>query len=240
MIYEEEIIITGKVPRLKIQPVEVWDEVAGFMQHRGFIGSSYKLGLGMKKNGPADLGHTKTLHTDSVAKELRLDEGEAILDAWLPKPNGIGDIHHLNFHTKHGFLNLSGRVESFPNEWDSFFMTSNLGEKLVNVLIRPRSYIRSLKVYKTPPENDLLKAPGLTNDRGDYLEGVAAEMWFGESFWQYASCTKEDLKSCDWLKCDDRNFQLHVEAWDGPFTSEEGKQGELQRELLKMLFGIGK
>ncbi|MGJ8677887.1 MAG: hypothetical protein ACSHX0_10250 [Akkermansiaceae bacterium] len=240
MIYEEEIIISGKLIPSAFQPNEVWQEIGGFLQHRKCLGEAYEVNLQMERSGENDTGVTKLISSDLIERELCRDEGVPTLWATLPPKKGILPDQRLTYSTRREKLNLSGKLGHFPDEWDSFFMTSNIGENLVNALVHPRSFRKALRAYKTPPENDLLKAPGLANDRGDYLEGVAAEMWFGESFWQYASCTKEDLKACDWLKCDDRNFQLHVEAWDGPFTSAEGEQGEMQRELLKMLFGIGK
>lgn len=139
MIYEEEIIVSGKVPKFEFQPVDVWEELGRFLRFRGYLGAKYKVGLAMKKNGNQGLGVTKLLPVDSIAKELRIDEGEAILSLWQPKVKGISDLHRISFHTKHGMLDMSGRFDSFPNEWDSFFMTSNFGEHLVNVLISARS-----------------------------------------------------------------------------------------------------
>jgi hypothetical protein len=70
------------------------------------------------------------------------------------------------------------------------------------------------------------------------MEGVSDEMWLGESFWPHAACRREDVLGADWLKVEDRGSHLHVIAWPEPFTSAEGEQGEVQRRLLKLLFGI--
>jgi len=234
MIYQEEIIVCPDV----LNPSEIWQEIGGFLQSRGHLGGFYDVNLGMMKKGSNDIGVTKRLAYHEVERELKLDEGMPDFWASCPPKTGIMPLQTLTYTGQKYKLNLSGKYEHFPDEWDSFFMTSHIGENLVNVLIHPKSFRRSLRQYKTPPENDLIKAPGLANDRGAYLEGVAAEMWFGESFWQYAACSKEDVLACDWLKCQDRRFQLHVEAWPEPFTSAEGEQGEVQRRLLELLFDI--
>jgi|GEM_PF-4377908 len=100
------------------------------------------------------------------------------------------------------------------------------------------SYVRSHYKHRDPGKNNLLLIPSHTNCRGKYEEGVSAEMWLGERFWQYAACSKGDVLSADWLKCEDRGHHMHLEAWPEPFTSAEGEQGKIQRRLLGLLFGI--
>lgn len=101
-------------------------------------------------------------------------------------------------------------------------------------------YKRSLRAFFSPPNSDLYSGPGLVNTHyRNFLEGVTADMWFGEAFWQYAVCSKEELISQDWLTV--RHLQkgvVHVRSWPVAFTTAEGHQGEVQRKLLKLLFNI--
>ena len=85
----------------------------------------------------------------------------------------------------------------------------------------------------------MYEAPNLDNYRGHYTEGVSAEMWFGESFWQYASCSREEVVECDWLETEEKeNGVLYVKAYHKPFDSREPDQLAIQRRLLKLLFNI--
>jgi|GEM_PF-4999403 len=72
---------------------------------------------------------------------------------------------------------------------------------------------------------------------GRYEHTIGHEMWFGDSFWDYTACSKKDILNADWLKVEDRGNHRHVVAWPEPFNSTKGEQGEIQRRLLKLLFG---
>jgi hypothetical protein len=135
------------------------------------------------------------------------------------------------------FTVLIGRNElSSPDD-----LVRALGERFrfSNVLCSLMSYSLSFhdKWFK-PPNSNLFEGPGLSNDRNGYIEGVSAEMWFGETFWQHAKCAKADILKQDWLHCEERPTHLYVRAWPKPFSSAEGEQGEIQRRLLDLLFGI--
>lgn len=118
-----------------------------------------------------------------------------------------------------------------------FMATKNV----VNFTISDEDYQidERYKPYFSPPVSDLLKAPCYRNQREHYIEGISAEMWFGDAFWQYASCSKEEVIATDWLEVEQRPDHLYVKAWPEPFDNAEGEQGEIQRRLLKLFFDIG-
>ena len=100
-----------------------------------------------------------------------------------------------------------------------------------------------LKAFETewyqPRKHNLFMMPAFYNERSFYIEGVTAEMWFGESFWQYASCSREELVACDWLETEEKgNGVLYVKAYHKEFDEAEGEQLAIQRRLLKLLFNI--
>ena len=109
---------------------------------------------------------------------------------------------------------------------------------VINTVVQDFDYKSSFLQSQEPPNSNLFIAPALLNNRNGYIEGVSADMWFGDSFWQYAACTKQDVLDCSWLKCEERDNHLYVQAWPQPFSSAEGEQGEIQRKLLKLLFNI--
>lgn len=101
------------------------------------------------------------------------------------------------------------------------------------------NYRASLREYFTPPSSNIYAAPGLSNIRDGHLQGVASDMWFSEKFWQYASCSKQELVEQDCLTVRElENGVIHVNAWPESFSSAEGEQGVVQRRLLKLLFNI--
>lgn len=232
------IKIRAFLPKNSLEPFEVWNELAGFLQYRGYLKEDYHLSLGMKKKGASDLGTIEVKTYEEIEVCLKRDEGSPVLRAVHKLAGTILYDQSLTYFANKGELIVFADEGHIPEDWDGFLITSKIGEKITNAIQTDRKYLSAQNKHATPPENNLFQLPALSNLRDNYLEGVSAEMWFGQSFWQYASCTKEELMACDWLKCQDRGFQLHVEAWDGPFTSAEGEQGEVQRQLLKMLFGI--
>jgi hypothetical protein len=122
--------------------------------------------------------------------------------------------------------------DRFVNDWISIFPISNAICSLMDYRLSFHA-----KWFK-PPNSNLFQGLGLSNDRDGYVEGVSAEMWLGDSFWQYAKCTKDDVLKQNWLHCEERPTHLYVRAWPEPFSSAEGEQGEIQRRLLDLLFGI--
>lgn len=114
--------------------------------------------------------------------------------------------------------------------------------EITNLLIEDlgSGYRRRLRSFLSPPNSNLYLGPGLVNTHyRRYLEGVTSDMYFGEDFWQYASCTKDEVLAQDWLKIRHLlNGVIHVQAWPESFTTAEGEQGVVQRRLLKLLFDI--
>ena len=99
-------------------------------------------------------------------------------------------------------------------------------------------YSQSMPTRPRPKKNNLYEYPAFLNELNTHIVGVSADMWFGESFWQYASCTKEELMSLPELVCTQHASHLHVKAWPEPFSEATGEQLIIQRKLLKVLFNI--
>jgi len=84
---------------------------------------------------------------------------------------------------------------------------------------------------------DTSRNPGRRVIRMGYVEAVGHLMWFGEPFWKSTGTSKRTVLAQKWLKCEERpGGILRVQAADQPFTSAEGKQGEIQRRLRQLLF----
>ena len=122
--------------------------------------------------------------------------------------------------------------------WDSFIKLVHTEYPITNCLLVALDYRKKHREFLKGEETDLRKAPSLFVSRDDYIEGVSAEMWFGDAFWKHAACTKNDVLYANWLEVENCGDLLHVKAWPEPFTTDEGEQGEIQRRLLRLLFGI--
>lgn len=133
-------------------------------------------------------------------------------------------------------FSFSQKLVSLP--LDDFGASIACALPLANMLVQQQSYLMPLRKHRNPGHNNLFIAPCYNNGRDGYIEGVSAEMWLGEPFWQYAKCNKQELLSQDWLHCEERDNHLYVRSWPEPFSSAEGEQGEIQRRLLDLLFGI--
>jgi hypothetical protein len=76
--------------------------------------------------------------------------------------------------------------------------------------------------------------------RGERVNGgpamVAADMWLGPAFWNYAPCTREEVLRQPWLEVCDTEHSLYLKAYPEPFTRPDGEQGEIQRRLWQLLF----
>lgn len=206
------IKIRAHLPKNALEPSEVWSEIAGFLQYRGYLKEEYRLSLGINKRSPSDLGNIEVKKFEEIENCLRSDEGSPVLRAVHKPANSILYDQSITYFANKGELIIFADEGHIPEDWDGFLITSRIGELVSNVIQTDKEYLSEHGKHLTPPENNLLHFPALSNLRENYLEGVSAEMWFGQSFWQYASCTKEELMACDWLKCQDRGFQLHVEA----------------------------
>ena len=74
-------------------------------------------------------------------------------------------------------------------------------------------------------------------DPGFRFRTVAADLWLGPHFWDYAPCTKEEVLAADFFleKRDTPHF-LYLKSWPHPFTRPDGEQGRVQQKLWRLLF----
>ncbi len=149
-------------------------------------------------------------------------------------------IQRFSYFAKEGKLSFRFLKSIVLHDLDVF--GADLADELPisNLIVQQGSYLESLREFLIPNRTNLYAAPGYSNGRVGYIEGVSAEMWLGESLWRYVKCTKQALLEQDWLYCEDRASHLYVRAWPEPFSSAEGEQGEIQRRLLGLLFGISR
>ena len=74
-------------------------------------------------------------------------------------------------------------------------------------------------------------------DDKNQFRAVAAELWLGEHFWDYAPCTKEEVLASDiFLEKRDTPHFLYLKSWPHPFTRPDGEQGRVQQKLWRLLF----
>jgi hypothetical protein len=96
-----------------------------------------------------------------------------------------------------------------------------------------------IKVEGEPPydvELDTSKNPGRVEIIHGKIQSVAADMWFGPTFWPEAACTPEEVRAQPWLKIEETEHYMHINCWPEPFTRPDGEQGELQKKLWRLLF----
>jgi hypothetical protein len=95
-------------------------------------------------------------------------------------------------------------------------------------------------VHPDRPERivlDVSKNPGRTSHRDGQFRYVAAEMWLGNDFFEYAPCTREEILAAEFFLNvrEEPNF-IYFQAWPHPFTRPEGEQGRVQQKLWQLLF----
>ena len=72
---------------------------------------------------------------------------------------------------------------------------------------------------------------------GYRFRAVAADLWLGPHFWDYAPCTKEEVLAADFfLEKRDTPHYLYLKSWPHPFTRPDGEQGRVQQKLWRLLF----
>jgi hypothetical protein len=105
---------------------------------------------------------------------------------------------------------------------------STEGFRFIADLPPPLSSIQRLDISKNP-------GSGRTISGETFV--IAAEMWLGPHFWQYAKCTKEEAMAADFFieKRDTPHF-LYLKCWPEPFTRPDGEQGRMQQRLWKLFF----
>lgn len=74
-------------------------------------------------------------------------------------------------------------------------------------------------------------------DDKNQFRAVAAELWLGEHFWDYAPCTKEEVLASDiFLEKRDTPHYLYIKSWPHAFTRPDGEQGRVQQKLWRLIF----
>lgn len=109
---------------------------------------------------------------------------------------------------------------------------------ITNAVSNRSSYSLKFHSHFNPPNTELTIAPGCHNLKNNHIQGVSAEMWFGDEFWKYAACNKRDFLAFDWLEIQEHSNHIYAKSWDHPFDSNEGEQGKTQMNLLKLLYNI--
>jgi hypothetical protein len=102
---------------------------------------------------------------------------------------------------------------------------------------------RIVRVPGEPPLPDQFRLDTGTNPgRQDRVNNrpamVAADMWLGPAFWDYAPCRKDEIVKQKWLNVQETEQFLHINAYPEPFTQPDGEQGEIQRRLWRLLFHL--
>lgn len=82
--------------------------------------------------------------------------------------------------------------------------------------------------------------PGRWQFQSGYIEAVGAEMWLGKRFFELVNLPISTLKNAEWLDVDELENVVHLTAYDKPFDSAQGEQGEIQNRLHDLLFSQAK
>jgi hypothetical protein len=109
--------------------------------------------------------------------------------------------------------------------------------------VRSRSYEGlSLRSNGFPPPLeqmviDTSRNPGRRLLRSGFVEGVGCPIWLGEAFWPLTGARREGICAQNWLRCESRpGGVVRLRAADAPFTTAEGRSGELQVHLRSLLY----
>lgn len=86
-------------------------------------------------------------------------------------------------------------------------------------------------------EIDISRNPGRRVLRRGFIEAVGCPMWLGESFWSITGASREVICAESSLRCETRPGNVvRLRPADAPFTTAEGKAGELQDRLRVLLY----
>ena len=106
---------------------------------------------------------------------------------------------------------------------------------------RPYSHLPMKQSDLPPPldrlEIDTAKNPGRYVIRDGYIEAVGSTMWLGERFWSLTGSDEVSTAKVDWLNASRfSSGLLRIEAAKECFTTADGLSGQLQIQLLTLLF----
>ena len=191
----------------------------------------------------ADPGETKLELTQVGAAHDKLIGDRPVSTIVSEDINENDDYHHISYDER------SSRFLVRIPESDYVVGSKEFGNEIARSITIANGLLRAyfdegpdpVTKYLRPLKN-LFMAPQLLEIRKQgFLEGVSADMWLGKSFWPHAKCSREEFLAQDWIECEVRdNGVIYAKSYHEPFTSREGEQGEIQRRLLDLLFGINK
>lgn len=212
-------------------PSDVWMAVLPTIQQfSSRMGNKYSLSCGSPS-------FSSKASPNEIVDILKTHDDGSYLITW--RNEQIQTMHSFSYFERDRSLSFRFSAEITSPPFDIFGIALANALPLTNMVFQANTYLDSFDdSHWNPGRNNLYLAPCYNNGRDGYIEGVSSEMWLGAPFWQYAKCTKQDLLSQDWLHCEERPSHLYVRAWPPPFSSAEGEQGEIQRKLLDLLFGI--
>ncbi len=226
---KESYLFHARIKEL-LPPVEIWASCLPIIKNFSTsMGDMYHISSAAAKV-------SVNIPYEEILKVLNYPEATSYLISW-DRPD-FDHTHSFSYFEKLGKLSFRFAKDISLKKLDEFGFRLANALPISNIIVQQSSYLDLLREFHVPNRTNLHLAPCYSNGRDGYIEGVSAEMWLGEPFWQYAECTKMDLLSQDWLYCEERPSHLYVRAWPEPFTSAEGEQGEIQRKLLDLLFGI--
>lgn len=131
-------------------------------------------------------------------------------------------VHARIYNTRFDFLQNMTSLQSFELEGIDHSQLPKkhnglpppLAEMIVNISVNPRRW----------------------EFKSGYIEAVGAEMWLGKRFFELVNLPICTLKNVEWLHVDELENVVHLTAYDKPFDSAYGQQGEIQIRLRELLF----
>ncbi|TMP83178.1 hypothetical protein CWB73_02970 [Pseudoalteromonas phenolica] len=106
----------------------------------------------------------------------------------------------------------------------------------------PHEHLPKISNGKPAPLDEMIidtrVNPGHWRFKQGYIEGVAAQMWLGDAFFDAVNLEKSALFDVPWLEATELdNGVVHIKAYDTEFNSDQGEQRAIQIKLRKLLFG---
>lgn len=84
---------------------------------------------------------------------------------------------------------------------------------------------------------DTSRNPGRRVLRDGFIEAVGCPMWLGESFWSISGTSRQVVFAEEWLRCETwRGSVVRLRPADAPFTSAEGRAGEIQEGVRRLVY----
>ena len=106
----------------------------------------------------------------------------------------------------------------------------------------PHEHLPKISNGKPAPLDEMIidtrVNPGHWRFKPGYIEGVAAQMWLGDAFFDAVNLDKSALFDVPWLEATELdNGVVHIKAYDTELNSDQGVQRAIQIKLRKLLFG---